>query len=208
MNRFKKLMACATLCAVCLTTQLATPAYAIVGVGTQPPEQGIKVDTCKLCGDYWYDLTIVDNKLIAKGNWARNSAPTNYEVSLQLTTPVTYYSTLSIDGNGLASAYIGNRMLKTGQGYELEETIPVYRSAECKGDKSIELSIDLSGLSDGVYCLRELDTQGTQGDKYESWFGDFTVIVVQGGKANLQIFYGDYCSDLTQYNHSTGWWIE
>lgn len=164
------------------------------------PDKGIKVETCRLDGDYYYDLSIVNNKLIAKGNWARRADPTAYTVELQLTPPMTYTSP-SIDGDGLASTYIGNRMLKSAdRSWALEETIPVTRSTECAGAESIELSIPLDGLGDGLYNIRELVTQG---DGYDSHFGDYTVIVIQGGKANLQIFYGTFCSALTQYNTSS-----
>lgn len=198
MNKLKKLMACAVLSAVCLMTQLGTPipAYA---ADAPSPDTGIKVATCKLYGDNYYDLSIVGNKLIAKGTWARRADPTTYNIALQLTPPILYTSP-SIDGDGLASTYIGNRMLKSAsRSWALEETIPVIRDAECKGDKVIELSIDLSGLGDGLYNLRELVTKG---DKYDSYYGEYTVIVVQGGQANLQIFFGDYCSALTDFNSS------
>lgn len=163
------------------------------------PDKGIKVESCKLYGDNYYDLTIENgNKLIAKGKWMRRADPTAYTVELQLTPPMTYTSP-SIDGDGLASAYLGNRMLKSAsRSWALEETIPVTRIAKCKGDKDIELSIDLSALDDGLYNLRELVTQG---DGYDSHFGDYTVIVVQGGNANLQIM--TFCSYLMQYNTSS-----
>ncbi|MDR3597083.1 hypothetical protein [Clostridium sp.] len=172
-----------------------TPAHAY---DSPPPDKGIKVETCRLDGDYYYDLSIVNNKLIAKGNWLRRADPTAYNVALQL-TPAILYTSPSVDGDGLASAYLGNRMLKSAsRSWALEETIPVTRSAECKGDKSIELTIPLDGLSDGLYNLRELVTQG---DKYDSHFGDYTVVVVQSGNATIQIF--TFCSYLMQYNTSS-----
>lgn len=182
-------------------TQVATPIPAYAG-DSLPPDTAIKVDSCKLTGADWYDLSIVNNQLIAKGKWERNTAPTQFNIALQLTTPVTYDA--SIDGAGLASAYVGNKMLKTGPHWELETYIPVVKSTECQGAKSINLNIDLSGLSDGVYNLRELVTQDS---KYESYFGDMTCVVVQWGQASLQIFHGDYCSGLTQRNSSEGFWI-
>lgn len=193
----KKLLSILIATVVLLGSQLTTAAYAY---DAPPPDKGIRVDTCRLDGDYWYDLTIVDNKLIAKGNWRRRADPTAYNVALQLTPPILYTSP-SIDSDGLASAYLGNASLKSAsRSWALEETVPVTRSAECTGDEDIELTISLDGLSDGLYNLRELVTQG---DKYDSYYGDYTVVVVQAGKANLQIFYGTFCSALMQYNTSS-----
>lgn len=174
----------------------AIPAHA---ADAPSPDTGIRVSSCKLYCDNYYDLSIVNNKLIAKGTWARMSSPVAYNVALQL-TPSILYTSPSIDSDGLASAYIGNASLKTAsRSWELEETIPVILGAECTGAKSIELSIPLDGLSDGLYNLRELVTKG---DSYDSNYGDYTVIVVQGGQGNLQIFGGTYCSALTQFNSS------
>lgn len=193
----KKLLSILMATMVLLATQVPISAHAD---DAPPPDKGIKVDTCRLDGDYYYDLSIVNNKLIAKGSWARRADPTAYNVELQLTPPVLYTSP-SIDGDGLASTYIGNASLKSAsRSWELEETIPVTRSAECTGAESIELTISLDGLSDGIYNLRELVTQG---DKYDSHYGDYTCVVVQGGKANLQIFGGTYCSPLMQFNTSS-----
>ncbi|MBC2457152.1 hypothetical protein [Clostridium beijerinckii] len=193
----KKLLSILMATMILFAVQSPIPAHAD---GAPPQEKGIKVETCRLDGDYYYDLSIVNNKLIAKGNWARRADPTNYNVALQLTPPILYTSP-SIDGDGLASTHIGNASLKSAsRSWALEETIPVTRSAECKGDKSIELTIPFDGLSDGLYNLRELVTQG---DGYDSHYGDYTCVVVQGGKANLQIFYGTYCSPLMQFNTSS-----
>lgn len=205
MTKFKKLMACAVLFAACLITQLGTP-IPVHAADAPSPDKGVKVTTCKLYGDNYYDLTIVNNTLIAKGKWARNSDPTQFNINLQLTTPVTY-DDASVDGDGLVTVHAGNHMLATGPHYELETTLPIYKSSQCQGAKSIELSIPLSGLSDGIYCLRELVTKDG-GSKYESWYGDWTLIVVQGGQASLQtLFAASQCSGLTQYNHSNGFWI-
>lgn len=193
-NKILSLLLATTLLFV---AQAPVPAHAS---SAPSPDKGIRVDSCKLYGDNYYDLSIVNNTLIAKGTWARRADPTTYNIALQLTPPILYTSP-SIDGDGLASTYVGNKMLKTAsRSWVLEETIPVTRSAECTGAESIELTIPLDGLSDGLYNLRELVTQG---DKYDSHYGDYTVIVVQGGKATIQIFGGTYCSPLMQFNTSS-----
>lgn len=196
----KKLLSALMTTMILFAVQAPTPAHADDAL---LPDKGIKVETCRLDGADYYNLSIVDNKLIAKGKWARNTDPSQFKVQLQITPPVTH-DDASVDGDGLATMYVGNKMLKTGPHWELETTIPVVKSVECQGAKSIELAIPLSGLADGVYNLRELVTQG---DKYESYFGDMTCVVVHWGQANLQIFHGEYCSGLTQYNNSGGFWI-
>ena len=55
--------------AMLLATQVPTPAHADAVYANTTT--ATKVATAKLSGDYWYDLSIVDGRLVAKGDIER-----------------------------------------------------------------------------------------------------------------------------------------
>lgn len=195
----KKLIA-TILLFVLMTTQMptATPVYAATTYDTK----ATKVASAKLSGVCWYDLSIkVGNKLVAKGTWERRSSPDKYTVQLQITKPVTYSGyDLGTDGTATLSE---KTHIAVGGRWELESNIPVVRSTECAGDRNIELEIDLSGLTSGVYCLQEVVSQGSNS---EGHYCDDTLLVMFNGIPSLQTTW--IYADLTHWWHSIGWWID
>lgn len=190
-----KIIVLAVLLAV-ITTLIIQPTYAAIY-----DTRASKVDSAKLSGVYYYKLSIQGSKLIAIGTYARCVNPTKYSVQLQITKPVTYAST-NIGTDGIA--YLGaNSPIKIGQRWELKTTIPVVRSASCAGAKNISLEIDLSGLSDGIYCLQEIVSQGS---KKEGNYCDSTLLVIYNGHISLQTTW--QWSDLSSWWHDAGFWID
>jgi hypothetical protein len=193
----KKLISIALVLSAILTTLVPT---SISAYATTYTTKATKVATCKLSGVYWYKLSIQEGKLIAEGKYERRTSPDKYTVQLQITQPVTYTG-YDLGSDGIA-ALSAKTNISVGGRWELKTNIPVLRNAESAGAPNILLSLDLSGLAGGIYCLQEVVAEGSN---KEGHYCDSTLLVMFKGVGSIQTTWT--YSDLSSWWHTAGFWV-
>ncbi len=178
MNRFRKLMACAVLSALCLTAILPTKASASTYTAT-------KVSAVALSMPYHYTISVQNNSLVISGNAPSYLDNGNFVV--ELIEPISYKNQ-SINSSGLAT--LERRIIDYGSldiQKQLHPTVikSIVQPLVKTGHLENVPQIALSGLSDGLYTLRT--KFGSNFFDYCYLYCDDIIIVVQGGKASLQV---------------------
>lgn len=218
MTKLRKLMVCATLCAICLTTILPTRASASTYTATKVPAVALGIP-------YHYTLSIQNNNLVISGD-----APSyldNGNFIVDLIEPVNYKNQ-SIDADGLATldrseidlskSYIQKGLHPTIVGsithpLSMTGSVAPYTTFTCADGKSVLTydtsnlpKISLSGLSDGLYNIRTKFSGNWADCPY--LYCDEILVVVQGGKVSLQVlpsyirytYFGDGCMTYEGYS--------
>jgi len=216
-NKFKKLMACAVLSAVCLTALLPSKAYASTYTAA-------KVYCVALGMPYHYTVSVQNNSLVISGQ-----APSyldNGTFTVDLIEPVSYKNQ-SIDSNGLAimerrivdlsTADIQKQLHPTVMGSVTRQLTasshiaPEITVTGANGKSSLALDyanvpkIALSGLSDGLYNIRTKFSGNWADCAY--LYCDDIVVVMQGGQGSLQViptyfrgtYFGNGCMTYDGY---------
>jgi len=215
MFEFKKLMVCAVLSAICLTAVLPTRASASTYTAT-------KVAAVALGMPYHYTLSVQNNALVISGDAPSYLDNGNFQIDL--IEPVNYVNP-SIDGNGLAALDrmefdFGSTATQKGLHPTVVKSItrplslsshiaPIITVAmEGKSYLTYDLGnvpkLSLSGLPDGLYNIR---TKFSSNWSNHYLYCDDILIVVQGGKASLQVlptyirftYFGDGCMTYEGY---------
>ena len=211
--RFKKILTAVVLSATMLTMAIpTTPAYAITPIG----QQAKAVPAVALGCPYHFTLSIQNDNLIFSG-----SAPDYHakSIKIDLVKPVNYAtSTINPDGIAVIERDPNRDIHREPYIYTVQPSIvmtlthtldPINsnmaKTVQSPNGLVVDLStapkIDISTLSDGVYNLRT----GYIGDPaYDYFYHDEILIVIQGGKASLQLLptYQRYVTSVG----ATGWY--
>lgn len=163
-----------------------------------------------MCGSTLYSLCDRTPELTA----ITDRPPESTTIELQVVQPATYINYWT-DSDGLARVIDSHLLLPTTRYGALNTVINVVKRKTYAYDKIVGAKLDLSGLSDGIYNIEEVASDGKPEHKSATyWRG--VAIVVKGGNASLQIVehtygwatikgtavYGPYYGDTW---HTTDW---
>ncbi|OPJ65504.1 hypothetical protein [Clostridium chromiireducens] len=199
MFKFKKLMACATLCAICLMTII--PARASASTYTATPVYAVALGC-----PYHFTLSVQNNNTLVMSGNAPDYYGAGVSVKLDLIKPVNY-TDFSIGSDGIAtvekntdidldSPYTRLKLKPTIMGslthnLTLSSAVaPIITATDTDGKSVLTYDLpnvpklSLAGVSDGIYNIR---LSFSINPSYGYLYCDEILIVVQSGKAAIQV---------------------